>query len=157
MGCNPILERIALLPAVTKLGQGNIFTGVCLSTGGEGVSASVHAGIYTPCPRNRPPRSRPPWTRDPPGADPPGSRPPRTRDPPGSRHPPGKQTSAYGQRAAGTHPTGMHSCVLRISSSVVTMVDANARCNQASASTLRQYWKDTSDMTLIENNGVAPE
>ena len=24
--------------------------------------------------------------------------------------PPGKQTAAYGQRAAGTHPTGMHSC-----------------------------------------------
>ena len=24
--------------------------------------------------------------------------------------PPGKQTQAYGQRAAGTHPTGMHSC-----------------------------------------------
>ena len=30
--------------------------------------------------------------------------------PPGSRHPPGKQTPAYGQRASGTHPTGMHSC-----------------------------------------------
>ena len=24
---------------------------------------------------------------------------------------PGKQTAAYGQRAAGTHPTGMHSCL----------------------------------------------
>ena len=37
--------------------------------------------------------------------------------PPQSRHlsqeqtpPPGKQTPAYGLRAAGTHPTGMHSC-----------------------------------------------
>ena len=30
--------------------------------------------------------------------------------PPGSRHPPGKQTPAYGQRASDTHPTGMHSC-----------------------------------------------
>ena len=40
----------------------------------------------------------------PPGADPPGSR------PPGIRHPPGKQTPAYGLRAAGTHPTWMHSC-----------------------------------------------
>ena len=27
------------------------------------------------------------------------------------RHPPGKQTPAYGLRAAGTHPTGMHSCI----------------------------------------------
>ena len=35
----------------------------------------------------------------------PGSRPPRTRPP----HP-GKQTPAYGLRAAGTHPTRMHSC-----------------------------------------------
>ena len=26
--------------------------------------------------------------------------------------PPGKLTQAYGQRAAGTHPTGMHSCCL---------------------------------------------
>ena len=35
---------------------------------------------------------------------------PRGADtPPGSR-PPWKQTPAYGQRAAGTHPTGMHSC-----------------------------------------------
>ena len=33
--------------------------------------------------------------------------------PPRSRHPtPGKQTAAYGQRAAGTHPTGMHSCMI---------------------------------------------
>ena len=37
--------------------------------------------------------------------------PPREQTPPGpGRHPPGKQTPAYGLRAAGTHPTGMHSC-----------------------------------------------
>ena len=29
------------------------------------------------------------------------------------RSPPGKQTPAYGLRAAGTHPTGMHSCLLQ--------------------------------------------
>ena len=35
--------------------------------------------------------------------------------PPGpGRPPPGKQTQAYGLRAAGTHPTGMHSCLLDI-------------------------------------------
>ena len=71
----------------------------------RGVSASVHAGIY------------PPWTRQTPPHPPPRNRQtPRTRhthppspdqaDPP----PPRKQTSAYGQRAAGKHPTGMHSC-----------------------------------------------
>ena len=62
-----------------------------LSTGGEwGVSASVHAGIHPP----------PPGSRHPPRADPPGADTP----------PPQEQTAAYGQRAAGTHPTGMHSC-----------------------------------------------
>ena len=54
-------------------GQGNIFAPVCHSVHrGEGVSASVHAGIPPP---------------------------PQDQTPP-----------AYGQRAAGTHPTGMHSC-----------------------------------------------
>ena len=76
-----------LLPAATKLGQGNVFTSVCLSTGrGGGVSASVHAGI--------PPWSRPPRTRHtPPGPDTPPPR-PDTHPRPGT--PPGKQTAAYG-------------------------------------------------------------
>ena len=65
---------------------------------GEGVSASMHAGI--------PPRSRPPPpSRHPPGAD---TSPEQTS--PRSRHPPRKQTLAYGRWAVGTHPTGMHSC-----------------------------------------------
>ena len=32
--------------------------------------------------------------------------------PPGPGTPPGLQTPEYGQRSAGTHPTGMHSCSL---------------------------------------------
>ena len=72
------------LPAATKLGQGNIFTSVCLSTGGGGVCLSACWDI------------QPPSIPCPPGADP----------------PPGKQTPAYGQRAAGTHPTEMHSCYI---------------------------------------------
>ena len=83
-----------ILPAATKLGQGNIFTGVCLSTGG---SASVHAGIYPPD-QTLPP---PPSPRDQTLPE---------QDPPQEQTPPRKQTPAYGQRAAGTHPTGMHSC-----------------------------------------------
>ena len=63
-------------------------------------------------------RQTPPDQADPPGPDtPPGAdTPPRSRFPdqvaPPQKQttPPGKQTSAYGQRAAGTHPTGMHSC-----------------------------------------------
>ena len=72
------------LPAATKLGQGNIFTSVCLSTGvgwgGGGVSGLVHAGIFTLPPP--PPREQTP--------------PPQEQTQPGSRHPPGKQTAAYG-------------------------------------------------------------
>ena len=67
-------------------GQGNGFTGVCLSTGGR-VSASVHAGIPDP-PGTR--QADPPGTRQ---ADTPrdqAGRPPWDKaDPPGpDRHPP---------------------------------------------------------------------
>ena len=72
-------------------------------------------------PKQTPPRSRhtsqadTPREQTPPGADPPGADTPQSRHPPladtpRSRHPPRKQTPAYGQRAAGTRPTGMHSC-----------------------------------------------
>ena len=100
-------------------GQGNIFTPVCHSVH-RGGSASKHAGIPTP-PTSHPPDQAPLQTRPPPGADtppsrhptPPHPRPytPRSRHPPRTIHPPPqKQTPAYGLRAAGTHPTGMHSC-----------------------------------------------
>ena len=111
----------AFLPAATKLGQGNVFTGVCDSVHRGGVSASVHAGIPHPpkqasppeqaLPESRPPRSRQPPQEQttPPGAD----NPPRSRHPWEQTLPAKKQTPAYGQRAAGTHPTGMHSCFHR--------------------------------------------
>ena len=88
--CEPLHTILynPFLPAATKLGQGNIFRSVCQEfcpLGGR-VSASVHAGIHPP-----------PWEQTPPGAD-----------------PPGKQTAAYGQRAGGTHPTGMHSCFIAV-------------------------------------------
>ena len=91
--------NIWLLPAATKFGQGNIFTGVCLSSGGGDLPQCMMG--YTP-----------------PAPDPPGTRPtpPGTRPPQDQTHPPpptGKQTPAYGQRAAGTHPTGMHSCIIQ--------------------------------------------
>ena len=83
-------------------GQGNVFTGVCLSTGG--VSASMHAGMPDPPRpgRENPPRprrspqtrknsprpGRTPWTREnPPG---PGrENPPDQGDPPDQGEPPG--------------------------------------------------------------------
>ena len=50
------------------------------------------------------------------GYHPPGSRhpPKQTHTPQEQTPPPRKQTPAYGLRAAGTHPTGMHSCLLFI-------------------------------------------
>ena len=51
-------------------------------------------------PRKETPRRSPPPQKEPPGRRPPAGRPPREGAPP----------PAYGQWAAGTHPTGMHSC-----------------------------------------------
>ena len=64
-----------LLPAATKLGQGNIFTSVCLSTGG-GVCLSA-------CWDTHPPRGR---------------HPPRTRHPLGSQTPPRREQTPLGSR-----------------------------------------------------------
>ena len=80
---------------------------------------------YTPqpgTPRDQvPPRDKahPPGTKNTPlgRGTPPGTRHtplgPGTH-PPGTRHtpPPEQQTPKYGQRLAGTHPTGMHSCLI---------------------------------------------
>ena len=41
-----------------------------------------------------------------------GEPPPGRENPPRQGDPPWKQTPAYGLRAAGTHPTGMHSCYI---------------------------------------------
>ena len=103
------------------------------------MSASVHAGIHhhpppevdTPLTRHppweqtpldqAPPQSRHPPDQAPPGADTPQTRhatptpcppPPPGADTPPEQTPPREQTAAYGQRAAGSHPTGMHSCCI---------------------------------------------
>ena len=111
-------------------GQGNVFTGVCLSTvgvGGEGVCLSACWDTRPPRPGRPPQPGRPPRTRQTPPdqADPPplgpGRHPPdqaptppglgtHNPHPPDQADPPRKQTAAYGLRAAGMHPTGMHSC-----------------------------------------------
>ena len=76
-----------LLPATTKLGQGNIFTGVCLSTGGRAVCLSACWDTHPPPQSRQPPKQTPP----------PEQTTPRTRHPPGPGPPPtGKQTPAYG-------------------------------------------------------------
>ena len=75
---------------------------VILFTGGRG-SASVHAGIPPPREQTTPPDQTPLGADTPPRADTPPEQTPR---------PPGKQTPTYGLRAAGTHRTGMHSCLM---------------------------------------------
>ena len=94
-----VLLNLFFLPAATKLGQGNIFTGVCLPQCMLGYplleqTPPQEQTLPLP-PRSRPPRSRPPWEQTPqeqtppsPGADHP---PPRDQ-----AHPLGKQTAAYG-------------------------------------------------------------
>ena len=75
---------------------------ILLTGGGSPVRENPHPGQGEP-----PLEQTPPPT---PGADPPGQgEPPRADTPPQQTPPPPKQTAAYGQRAAGTHPTGMHS------------------------------------------------
>ena len=83
-----------LLPAATKLDQGNVFTGVCDSVNTRGVCLSA-------C-----------WDTPPSRADTPdGSRPPQSGHPPGSRHPP-EQTQPWEQRPPS--PRSRHSILVFI-------------------------------------------
>ena len=75
------VRNLHLLPAATKLGQGNIFTSMCQEfcpRGGGRVCASVHAGIHTP-----PDQADTPWTRQTPPPDQADTHPP-----PGPGRPP---------------------------------------------------------------------
>ena len=112
--CAPSHPRAILLPAANEVVAKVMFLqvsvcprgeGVCLSACWDAIPLPQDQGDTHPGPGRPPPDQAdpPPGTRQiPPG---PGRHPPDQADPP-----PGKQTSAYGLRAAGTHPTGMHSC-----------------------------------------------
>ena len=90
------MERYVRIITARKrsLGQGNIFTPVCHSVHGGG-SASVHAGIPPPGP------GTPPWIR-----------PPRPGTPASPDQTPPEHAGRYGQRAGGTHPTGMQAYII---------------------------------------------
>ena len=87
-----------------SFGQGNVFTPVYLFTGAWGSAQPL--GCRPP-----PPAWRPPFPMD---AETHGCRPPPGCRPPSPDTPsPWMQTPPpprYGQRADGTHPTGMHTC-----------------------------------------------
>ena len=88
-------------------GQGYVFTRVCDSVHKGG----LRAGRIPRAGRTPPGRENPPAERTPQAG----------RTPP----PPGKHTPAYGQRAAGTHPTGMHSCFVMC----FLLNQCNCRCH----------------------------
>ena len=117
-----------------------MFLQVCVCPQGGGCLPQCMLGCHTP-----PGSGRPPWDQ----ADPPGpGRSPRTRQtPPRTRQTPQdqadtnqtdttsprdqadpptprKQTPAYGLRAAGMHPTGMHSCCFIKKSIHLTLADS---------------------------------
>ena len=82
---------IVLLPPTIKLGQGNIFTGVCDSVHRGGLPQCM-LGYHTPRTRHPPPDQA------------------GTPLPSGAEH-----TGRYGQQAGGMHPTGMQSCAVHVS------------------------------------------
>ena len=98
-----IVNSTAIVTARKRsLGQGNMFTGVCLSTGGR-VPDQVHPpGPGTPPgSRQAPPEEQTPWTRyTPPGAD----TPPQEQTPPRSRHSPGADTPPGADPPQSRHP-----------------------------------------------------
>ena len=119
-----LLKFSCLLPAATKLWPRLCFlhVSVILLTGGEGgLRRTPPPGDQGEPPWTRQTTTTPPWDQ----GEPPGpGRPPWTRQTPRTKEnppppapgrpppPPAGRTAAYGQWAAGTHPTGMHSCHL---------------------------------------------
>ena len=105
-----------LLPPATKFGQGYVF--IRFFPHSQGGLPHCMLG-YTPPWNQRQAPPHPPWDQrqaPPLGVDTPRSRHPHphpgTRHIPRSRHiPPGAvHAGRYGQKADGTHPTGMQSC-----------------------------------------------
>ena len=96
MGSNILCRNVGIGPK-----QGQEF---CPQVGGP---ATVHAGIPHPLPpRPGPPDQAPSWEQAPPR---PGTLSPRG---PGTPPPKVEHAGRYGQRAGGTHLTGMQSCFL---------------------------------------------
>ena len=92
-----------LLPAATKLRQGNVLTRVC-----DSVHRGVSASVQTPGKRQTPPKVRPPRSdtplgqTPPPRSDPPGQTPPKRQTPPRSDTP--RSDTLQGQTPKVRHP-----------------------------------------------------
>ena len=122
-----------LLPPANKVWGKVIFSVACVNNSVQRVGCLPQCMLgYTHPPEQTSREQTPPGSRHPPRADtppeqmpplgadtpqsrhPPGNRPPWEQTSPRSRHPPAKHAGRYGQRAGGTHPTGMQSCFLYI-------------------------------------------
>ena len=122
--CQICFCRRQLLPPENEVWGKVIFSEACVknSVHGEG-SASVRAGIPPPWTRHHPlgpaPQDQAPphWTKHPTGPSTPlDQATPLGPDPlsPWTRHPPcAVHAGRYGQQMGSTHPTGMHSCLLK--------------------------------------------
>ena len=97
-----VTSTLVLLPAATKLGQGNVFTGVCDSVQGVCVSGTSPQTRYTPPWDQVPPQDQvPPGPGTPPDqVHPPRPGTPRLRPgtPPGTRYSPRNQVHPPGTR-----------------------------------------------------------
>ena len=140
-----------------SFGQGNVFTGVCLSRGGG--SPCLPGGVLHGCQGGSPwlpggfsteggllvrtpPRAwRPPWqawrTPPPAGRENPPSRhgdPPTRETPPARENPPGIQSMI-----CSTHPTGMHSCCIIIFG-LFTLLDLDSDpCTDLDTCTMQKF------------------
>ena len=104
-----------LLAPANEVCKGYVFTGVYLSTRGSGCGRHPPRQAYPPGQAHLP--GRHPTRQVPPGQVHPLGRYPRAGTPPlpGQTHPhsrAGTPPLADGQQAGGTHPTGMHSCLI---------------------------------------------
>ena len=90
---NLLIFPCCLLPAATKLGQSNIFTGVCLSTGGCLTLCMLGYTLH-------PPRADPPRADTPPRADPQEQTPTREQTPPPHREADSSIRSTSGRYAS---------------------------------------------------------
>ena len=85
-----LLARHAIVTARNEVGQGYVFTGVCDSVHRGGLPQCMLGYHPHPLGAGTPPEQAPPL---------PEQTPPRP-----------EHAGRYGQRAGGTHPTGMQSC-----------------------------------------------
>ena len=127
--------------------------GVCLSACWN-TTPPEQTPPWEQTPQSRHPNTRPPGSRHPPGADTPQTRhpPDQTHTPPGAdTAPPRNQTPAYGQRAAGTHPTGMHSCLFTVTGNDNKMYSKNSIGNRNFHSKLALIVFQINSVGLIES------